>query len=231
VSHDLRSPLASIKASASSLLQDDVEWSDDARAEFARTIDEEADRLDRLVANLLDMSRIEAGAVPTTTRPVGLEEVVASALDSLSVPTDGIVVDVADDLPTALADAGLLERVVANVVGNALQHRPPGTTVAVQAAIDRDRAVLRIADRGPGVAPDERDRMFDPFQRLGDSGAEGVGLGLAVARGFMEAMDGELAVEDTPGGGLTVILDLPLADGGHPTEAPPEAESAAAAGA
>jgi two-component system, OmpR family, sensor histidine kinase KdpD len=212
VSHDLRSPLASIKASATSLLQDDIDWTPAERKEFARTIDEEVDRLDRLVANLLDMSRIEAGVVQITSRPVGLEEVIAAALDSISRPTTNVVVDISDDLPTAIADAGLLERVVANLVANALEHSPESMPVRVQAASYAGQATVRIADQGPGIDAAHRDRMFAPFQRLGDTTATGVGLGLAVARGFTEAMGGDLAVEDTPGGGLTVVLTLPLAE-------------------
>lgn len=211
VSHDLRSPLASIKASATSLLQDDVDWSVEQRLEFAHTIDEEADRLDRLVANLLDMSRIEAGAVNITSREVGLEEVVAGALASLSVPTARVRVEVADDLPAAVADAALLERVVANIVANALEHAPGDTHVTVQAAGVDGQAVLRVIDRGPGVPAEAHDRLFDPFQRLGDQSGGGVGLGLAVAAGFMRAMHGTLDTGDTPGGGLTVTLRLPLA--------------------
>jgi two-component system sensor histidine kinase KdpD len=211
VSHDLRSPLASIKASATSLLQDDVEWSAGERREFAQTIDEEADRLDDLVADLLDMSRIEAGAVEATTRAVGLDDVIASALDSLSQPTEQVVVDVADGLPAAVADAALLERVLANLVTNALAHAPPDTSVRIEAATVGDRAVLRVVDRGPGVGPGQHDQVFDAFQRLDDHGTGGVGLGLAIARGFTAAMDGDLSLDDTPGGGLTVTVTLPIA--------------------
>jgi two-component system sensor histidine kinase KdpD len=211
VSHDLRSPLASIKASSTSLLQDDIDWSPEQRLEFTRTIDEETDRLDRLVTNLLDMSRIEAGAVEATARPVGLDEVTAAALDNLGQPARRVVVDLADDLPAAIADAGLFERVVANLLTNALQHSPGCSTVQVAATSIGDRAVLRVVDHGPGVAEDQRDKIFDPFQRLGDNSSGGVGLGLAVAKGFMTAMGGELSIDETPGGGLTVTLSLPLA--------------------
>jgi two-component system sensor histidine kinase KdpD len=219
VSHDLRTPLASIKASATSLLQDDIDWSPAQRLEFAETIDEEADRLDRLVGNLLDMSRIEAGAVEATTRAVGLEEVIASALASLSQPTTRVVVDIADDLPTAIADPGLFERVVANLVANALEHAPADTSVRIEASSVGDQAVLRVVDRGPGIAADGRQRAFEAFQRFDDRRTGGVGLGLAVAHGFMKAMDGELLVDDTPGGGLTVTLLLPRAAAGRPAAA------------
>lgn len=217
VSHDLRSPLASIKASATSLLQDDVDWSVDQRLEFARTIDEEADRLDRLVANLLDMSRIEAGVVQSSSRPLAVDEVVGSALGSLSVPTDRVRVELAEDLPDVVADSALLERVLANIISNALEHAPSDTPVAVHAAQVADEVVVRVIDRGPGVAHDLQAQMFDPFQRLGDHSGGGVGLGLAVASGFMAAMGGAVVVTDTPGGGLTAVLTLPVAAGRGPS--------------
>jgi two-component system sensor histidine kinase KdpD len=158
------------------------------------------------------MSRIEAGVVQTTSRPVGLEEVIAAALDSLSQPTSNVAVEIGEDLPTAFADAGLLERVVANLLSNAIHHSPADVPVRVQAASNAAGAFVRIADQGPGIDAAQADQMFEPFQRLGDGTGTGVGLGLAVARGFTEAMGGELSVEDTPGGGLTVVLSLPLAE-------------------
>lgn len=212
VSHDLRTPLASIKASATSLLQDDVDWSAEAQREFLLTIDEEADRLDALVGNLLDMSRLETGALDLLVRPVGLEEVVAAALASLGGLADEVDVDVPETLPRVSADPALLERAVANVVGNAVQASPPGRPVRVQAGAVGDCVDLRVVDRGPGVAPDLRQVMFLPFQRLGDQPrGNGVGLGLAVAHGFVDAMGGSLDAEDTPGGGLTMVLRLPVA--------------------
>lgn len=222
VSHDLRSPLASIKASSTSLLQDDVDWSPEQRAEFAHTIDEEADRLDRLIANLLDMSRLEAGAVEVAMRPVGLDDVVAAALASLSRPTERVRVEIDDALPAALADGALLERVVANVVSNALQHAQGDSPVLIDAASVAGSAVLRVVDHGPGLAPAAQERMFDPFQRMHDHGAGGVGLGLAVANGFMKAMHGSIEASDTPGGGMTVTLRLPLAGDAAESQSPVE---------
>ena len=211
VSHDLRTPLASIKASASSLLSDEVEWSRDAIKGFARTIEGEADRLNAVVSNLLDMSRLHTGALHLKLRPVGLEEVVSAALGSLSSEVAGVAVDVPDTLPAIEADPALLERAVANVVENALSWSPPERQVRVEAGEVGDRVDLRIIDRGPGIPVTERDRVFQPFQRFGDGGRvspNGVGLGLAVARGFVEAMGGELLIEDTPGGGTTMVLSL-----------------------
>ena len=209
VSHDLRTPLASIKASATSLLQDDVDWTPAARHEFLATIEEEADRLNDLVGSLLDMSRLETGALSFALRPVALEETVALALASLSESTEHVVVDVSERLPAATADPVLLERVVANVVSNALRYAPPDEPVRIQAGEAGGRLDLRIIDRGPGVPPADRERIFEPFQRLGDRArGSGVGLGLAVARGFTVAMGGELVLEDTPGGGLTAVISL-----------------------
>ncbi|QXC59792.1 sensor histidine kinase KdpD [Aquihabitans sp. G128] len=224
VSHDLRTPLASIKASVSSLLQDDVDWQPDATAEFLATIDEETDRLNDLVGNLLDMSRLETGVLQVTAYPVGWEEVVASALASISEPTGRVEVVVPESLPRILADPALLERSVANVVANALRYSPEGSPVRIEAGAVADRVDLRLIDRGPGIAPDRVEHLFQAFQRLGDASSDtGVGLGLAVARGFVEAMGGQLEAEETPGGGLTMVIRMPAAAG---PEVPVEPEAA-----
>ena len=215
VSHDLRTPLAGIKASASSLRQPDIEWSDVDRDEFLRTIEDETDRLTALVGNLLDMSRIQAGAVAPSTRPVGLEEVVPAAVAGLGGRGLAVEVDVPETLPAVAADPALLERVVANLVDNALVHAPPGSPVRVEAGVVGDRVLLRVVDRGPGIAPADRERVFQSFQRMHDSpghgAGAGVGLGLAVARGFTLAMGGTLDIDDTPGGGTTMVVDLAVA--------------------
>ena len=209
VSHDLRTPISAVKASVTSLLQDDVAWTPEAKREFLQTIDEEADRLNALVGNLLDMSRLQAGALEISTKPVGLEEILPAALHSLGV-ADGLVeLDVSESLPRVLADPGLLERALANVIHNAIRFSPQGTSARVTAGAVDGIVDVRVADRGPGVKPEDRLRLFVPFQRLGDSAqGEGVGLGLAVAKGFVEAMGGEIEIEDTPGGGLTVVVRL-----------------------
>jgi two-component system sensor histidine kinase KdpD len=217
VSHDLRTPLASIKASVTSLMQDDVEWTDHDREEFLATIEEETDRLNRMVGNLLDMSRLQSGIVEPGLRAVGLEEVVPRALVSISgdaaeVGDGRVTVAVGEDLPRVVADPDLLERVVANLVANALLHSGPSEPVRIEGGRVGGRVDLRIVDHGVGVPVRHREQMFEPFQRLGDGVADsGVGLGLAVARGFMEAMNGELSVDDTPGGGLTFTVSLPVA--------------------
>jgi two-component system sensor histidine kinase KdpD len=220
VSHDLRTPLASIKASVTSMLQRDVEWTPEAKNEFLVTIDEQTDRLTAIVGNLLDMSRLTAGAYDLVRFDVGLEEVVGLAISG-ALERSRVVVDVPETLPRVHADPALLERAVANVVENAVAWSPDDVPVRVEAGVVGDQVHLRVVDRGPGAPPDQRARMFEPFQRLGDQGnGPGVGLGLAVARGFVELMGGEITVEDTPGGGLTMVVSLPAV--GLPEHRAPE---------
>lgn len=211
VSHDLRSPLAGIKASVSSLRSGEVAWTEEEEAEFLRTIEEETDRLDALVANLLDMSRIQAGAVRPTLRPVDLEEVVPSALAGLGTRADRVDLDL-DAVPAVKADAVLLERIVANLVDNALNASATDSPVTVQAAAGDGGVELQIVDHGPGIRTEERERVFAPFQRTTDHGT-GVGLGLAITRGFVDAMGGKIHLEDTEGGGTTVRVVLPVGGG------------------
>ncbi|MFG2212940.1 ATP-binding protein [Streptomyces sp. NPDC048638] len=215
VSHDLRTPLASIKASVTSLRSDDVAWSEADEAELLAGIEAGADRLDHLVGNLLDMSRLQTGTVTPLIREIDLDEVVPMALGG--VPEGSVVLDIPEELPIVAVDPGLLERSVANLVENAVKYSPDRETVLVSASALGGRVELRIADRGPGVPDSAKDRIFEPFQRYGDAprGA-GVGLGLAVARGFAEAMGGTLAAEDTPGGGMTMVLTLKVAAGRPP---------------
>ena len=213
VSHDLRTPISAIKASVTSLLQRDVTWTDEDRDELLRTIDEETDRLNTLVGNLLDMSRLQAGALEISPVSVGLDEVLPAALHSLGVPDGSVRLDVPETLPRVLADRGLLERALANVISNAVRFSPPGSPPRVLAGVVDGVVDVRVVDRGPGVPTAERDRLFKPFQRLGDTGqSEGVGLGLAVAKGFLEAMGGEIEADDTPGGGLTIVARLRAAE-------------------
>ena len=211
VSHDLRTPLASIKALTSGWLEPDVDWEDAETREFIRTIDAEADRLHKLVENLLDMSRLQSGALQPVSRRVGLDELVPAALASLGDPADDVLVDVPDDLPRVEVDPTLLERAIANVVDNAMRHGGRQLPVRVEADVVADRIDLRVVDRGSGIEVSQRDRVFEPFQRLGDApNNAGVGLGLAVARGFVDAVGGDLSIEDTPGGGVTMVIGLPV---------------------
>ncbi|MFE0257075.1 ATP-binding protein [Streptomyces sp. NPDC059010] len=207
VGHDLRTPLAAGWAAVASLRSRDVEFSAEDRDELLATADESMARLNRLVENLLDLSRLEAGVLRLKLRPTALEEVLPAAL----VDTPGVEVGDVEEIPAVLADPPLLERVIANLVTNAARYSPPGAKVLVTASALGDRAELRVVDRGPGLPAAGRDRLFEPFQRLGDTdNTTGLGLGLALARGLTEAMSGTVTPEDTPGGGLTMVVSLPL---------------------
>ena len=209
VSHDLRTPLASIKASVSSLRQTDVEWSEADEADLLATIEQNADRLDALIGNLLDMSRLHTGSLQPFLRPTAIDEVAPVAAVGLD---DSLRLEMAvpDGFPLVLADPGLLERVLANLFSNALRYSPAGRPPELHAALDGGRVRLEVADHGPGVPDEQKERIFEPFERVGDR-HPGVGLGLAVARGFAEAMGGRIGAFDTPGGGLTVRVTLPAA--------------------
>ncbi len=211
VSHDLRTPLASIKASVSSLRAHDVTWSPEATADFLAAIEDDTDRLNQLVGNLLDMSRLQTGVLELTRHAVALEEIVANAIRSLGPHASSVEIDVPEDLPLALVDPGLLERAIANIVVNALHWSPPTAPVQVSARVTAPDLELRIVDHGPGVPVGARERIFQPFQRLDDRSGTGVGLGLAIARGFVAAMGGELLIDDTPGGGSTFRILVAVA--------------------
>ncbi|MFF3113223.1 ATP-binding protein [Kitasatospora sp. NPDC057904] len=212
VSHDLRTPLAAALASVGSLRSPDVEFSPEDQAELLATADESLVKLTRLVDNLLDMSRLQAGALTLHLTETHLDEILPRALDSLPDPYAPVQPLDLDTAPPVLADPPLLERVLANVITNALRHNAPGAPVLVTASHHADQVEIRVIDRGPGIAPEDRDRVFLPFQRLGDTdNTTGVGLGLALSRGLAEAMGGSLEVEDTPGGGTTMLLTLPAA--------------------
>jgi two-component system sensor histidine kinase KdpD len=216
VSHDLRTPLAAAKAAVSSLRSDDVDFSPEDTAELLATVEESVDGLTSLVGNLLDSSRLAAGVVKPNVNRVYLEETVQRALLGISrgstASLDRVKVEVGDAV--VLADSGLLERVLVNLIDNALRYSANGW-VRVNAGHIGDRVLINVVDEGPGVARGTEERIFEPFQRLGDSdNSSGVGLGLSVARGFAEAMGGTISVSDTPGGGLTVVVDLPAAAGG-----------------
>lgn len=209
VGHDLRTPLAGIKASVSSLRDPSLDLPPGAQTELLETIEVSADRMADLVENLLAMSRLRAGALSVHLRPVALDEVVAAAL--VHSPLMPVTVDVPDDLPLAQADPGLLERVVANLITNAHQAAA-GSPVVVTGRGAGPHLELSIVDHGRGIPEADRERMFAPFQRLDDHTADGgLGLGLAIARGFTEAMNGTLTATDTPGGGLTMTITLPAA--------------------
>jgi two-component system sensor histidine kinase KdpD len=209
VSHDLRTPLASIKASVSSLRQTDVEWSEADEADLLATIEQNADRLDALIGNLLDMSRLHTGSLQPFLRPTAIDEVAPVAAGGLD---DSLRPEMAvpDGFPLVLADPGLLERVLANLFSNALRYSPAGRPPELHAFVEGSTVRLEVADHGPGVPDELKERIFEPFERVGVR-HPGVGLGLAVARGFAEAMGGRIGAFDTPGGGLTVRVTLPAA--------------------
>lgn len=207
VGHDLRTPLAGIKAAVTSLQAEDVDWSAAERTELLSAVESSADRLDALVANLLASSRLDAGALSVELAPVDVEEVIGRGLAGVG-ELQRVVVDVPDGLPLVLADLGLAERVVANLLDNALRHSGRGTNVLVTAAVRWREVVISVVDTGPGVSAGQRDALFAPYQRLGDRSTGGLGLGLAVARGFTEAMGGRLVPSETSGGGLTMNVHL-----------------------
>lgn len=208
VSHDLRTPLASVKAAVSSLRQSDVAWSDQDRSELLATIEAGADRLNSLISNLLDMSRIHTGTLQPCLRPLALDEVAPLALRGIE-GGERVRLDVPDDLPLIHADAVLLERVLANLLANALRYSPRARPPIVSARSSGDVVAIEVIDFGPGVPDDERSRMFEPFEQLGNRRAgSGVGLGLAVASGFVDAMGGRLFSSTTLGGGLTMRLEF-----------------------
>ncbi len=215
VSHDLRTPLASIKASVSSLRQTDVQWTEADQEALLATIEQNADRLDALIGNLLDMSRLQTGSLEPFLRSTTIDEVAPVALRGLDASMN-MRIAVPDGLPLVRADPGLLERVLANLFSNALRHSPPSRPPILRAFSRAgtpgtpETVVLEVVDHGQGVPDELKSRIFEPFQRLDDRSA-GVGLGLAVAKGFAEAMGGSIAAADTPGGGLTVRVTLPVA--------------------
>ncbi len=217
-SHDLRTPLASIRTSVDGLSLGREALDPEDRDSLVATIDTATGRLEGLIDNLLDLTRLQVGAVVPDLQSVSLEEIVPAALDGLDPRT--VRLDLPEDLPLVRTDVGLLERVVANIAANAARHAPPGTPATVRGAVVGDRLELRVCDAGPGIAAADRERVFRPFERLvGAPGAvvgrpsEGLGLGLAVAKGLADALDVELRLEDTPGGGLTVVVAVPLASG------------------
>ncbi len=220
LSHDLRTPLATIKASVSSLRDRSIAWTDADQTELLAATDAAADQLDALLENLLDLSRLQTGVVVPLRRPCSVDEVVHKAL--IGIPGGRVTDTIPDDLPLIDTDAGLLERVIANITFNAVRYTPAGTSVRILAGEvtdERGRHVqIRIVDHGPGVPVNQRDTMFAPFQRLGDvPGRSGVGLGLAVARGLADAVDATIEVDDTPGGGLTMIVTVPVAETPNPS--------------
>jgi two-component system sensor histidine kinase KdpD len=220
VSHDLRAPLAAARTAVSTLADAELALDAEDRVELLEIADQSLMSLTRLVEDLLDMSRVQAGALKPRLAPLDVQEVLTTAIASLPSDEDRIGIEPTPrDLPQISADGPLLERVVANVLANALKHTDSRVSLSAETLsveTSGDRVLIKVADHGPGIPPEARDLVFRPFQRLGDrDNTAGVGLGLALARGLTESMGGTLVAEETPGGGLTMVLTLPAADEGE----------------
>ncbi|MDN4612857.1 DUF4118 domain-containing protein [Leifsonia sp. F6_8S_P_1B] len=212
LSHDLRRPLAAAAAAVGGLRTAGAHLDERDREELLATAHESLRTLTGLVTDLLDVSRLQAGVLAVSPVPVDVADTIAPALDELALGPDAVELHVGDDLPPALADPGLLQRVVVNLLANAVRHSPEGRPVRLSASTFAGRVELRVVDHGPGIPPERRDDVFVPFQRLGDTdNTTGLGLGLALSKGFVEGMSGTLSPEDTPGGGLTMVVSLPAA--------------------
>lgn len=210
VGHDLRRPLAAATAAVTSLRSTEVDLSAGDRRALLETADESLASLAHLVTNLLDVSRMQAGVLGVSLSNVVLDDVVLLALDELALSPGDVQLELGQGIRAARADPGLLQRVVVNLLDNALRFSPAGSAPIILTSEFLERVELRVVDRGPGIPAERRDEVFVPFQRLGDTdNATGVGLGLALSKGFVEAMGGHLSVEDTPGGGLTMVVSLP----------------------
>jgi len=212
VTHNLRTPLASIKASVSGLRQPGATYSEADRADLLAEIEEEVDRLDRLVTNLLDASRLEAGGLRPSTHPQDLRELIAAVVDRLAPRLAGraVRVDIPEDLPPVACDYAQIDQVVTNLLENAALHTPVGTPITLQASTQRDAVRVAVVDGGPGIPEVERERLFRAFER-GQTRAPGTGLGLTIARGFVEAHGGRLWLEDAPERGARFVFTLPAA--------------------
>jgi two-component system, OmpR family, sensor histidine kinase KdpD len=220
VSHDLRAPLAAAKAAVSGLRSRDARLTTDDREELLAAAEESLDLLAHLAASLLDVSRLQAGALAVFPRPADLGEIVADSLDALGPQARTVLADIPSGLREVMADPAIMERVIANLIGNALRYSPAASPPLVTTRDLGDRIGLCVVDHGTGISEADRKRVFLPFQRLGDpSDRTGVGLGLAVSRGLAEAMGGTVEPEETPGGGLTMVVSLPAAPA-RPTAEP-----------
>lgn len=214
VSHDLRRPLTAASTAVSSLRSPEVRWSPADRDELLATAEESLTTLTALVTDLLDVSRLQAGALVVALAPTDVDEVILPSLDELDLGPADVELELDPELPPVRADAGLLQRVIVNILANAVQFSPGDRLARVATSAFGDTVQIRVIDHGRGVPPERRDQLFTPFQRLGDTdNTTGLGLGLTLSKGFVEGMGGALDAEDTPGGGLTMVITLPVADG------------------
>ena len=220
VGHDLRRPLTAATAAVTSLRAQDVAWSEKDREELLATAEESLQTLSTLVTSLLDVSRLQAGVLAVSLAPLEAADAVLPALEELRLGPGQVQLDLPAGLPALLGDSVLLQRVLVNVLANAMRFSPPQEKVVLAASEFGGKVEIRVIDCGPGISPERGDEMFVPFQRLGDTDNQtGLGLGLAVAKGFMEGMGGTLETEKTPGGGLTMVLGLPAAQADRPADA------------
>ena len=211
VSHDLRGPLASSKAAISSLLNNEVVWTHEDQEELLNSANHSLDQLNHLIENLLDMSRLEAGTFFLNWRNVGVEDAVSGAIKSLKSPTDTIEINIDLALPPIKGDPILLERVIGNLLENAIRFNPKEQHVPVSATQVDNKIEIRIIDHGPGLSKKDTSKLFTAFQRFGDRhNSTGVGLGLAIVKGFTELMNGQVSMEATFEGGLTMVLAFPI---------------------
>ncbi len=213
VGHDLRRPLTAATAAVTGLRSTDVTWSPSDRDDLLATAQESLESLATLVTNLLDVSRLQAGALAVVCAPLDVETILLPALDELGLGPADVELAVDEGLPAVQADAVLIQRVLVNLIDNARRFSPQESPVRVSASTFAGSIEIRVTDHGPGVAPERRDDIFVPFQRLGDTdNSSGLGLGLALSKGFVEGMGGSLIADTTPGGGLTMVIALPAAD-------------------
>lgn len=225
VGHDLRRPLTAATAAVTGLRAPDVRWSEQDRAELLATAEESLATLSDLVTSLLDVSRLQAGVLGVSLAPLEMADAVLPALEELSLGPAEVELEIPPGLPPVLADSVLLQRVLVNLLANAVRFAPSGSKVVLAASAFAGRVEVRVIDCGPGIPPERLEEMFVPFQRLGDTdNLTGLGLGLALAKGFMEGMMGTLETEETPGGGLTMVLSLPSAGPSRPAVAVPARE-------
>ncbi len=217
VGHDLRRPLAAATAAVTSLRSTDVDWTADDRDALLETAEDSLTNLAGLVTNLLDVSRLQAGVLAVSLAPTDLDDLIPPVLDELALGPADVELDIPEHLPLVLADGVLLQRVLVNLLTNAIRFSPAGSRPVVGASEFGGTVEVRVIDHGPGIPDGRRDAVFVPFQRLGDTdNTTGVGLGLALSKGFVEGMGGTLDTEDTPGGGLTMVVSLPVADTNYP---------------
>jgi two-component system sensor histidine kinase KdpD len=212
VSHDLRTPLGVVTGATSALLEDDVPKDDAVRRQLLMTAHEEALRLNRLVSNLLDMTRLEAGALKVQKELQPLEEIVGSALDRMEDRLRGrkVKTSIPADLPLVPFDAILIEQVLINLLENATKYSPAGSPIEIAARSSEGEVEVEVADRGPGISRQDAERVFDKFYRVREGEGGGVGLGLTICRGIVSAHGGRIWVTERSGGGAAFRFTLPL---------------------